>query len=61
MTVIPEDIEADEPVERVIFPHSDRTVHAAPSSERLYLHRAFINWIGSNVFKRTEISEDLLL
>ena len=31
-----------------------------PSSERLHLHRAFISWIGSNVFRRTEISEDIL-
>ena len=31
-----------------------------PSSERLHLHRAFISWLGSNVFRRTEISEDIL-
>ena len=31
-----------------------------PSSERLHLHRAFISWIGSNVFRRTKISEDIL-
>lgn len=27
-----------------------------PSSERLHLHRAFISWLGSNVFRRTAIS-----
>ena len=31
-----------------------------PSSERLHLHRAFISWLGGNVFRRTEISENIL-
>lgn len=31
-----------------------------PSSERLHLHRAFISWLGSNVFRRTEISKNIL-
>ena len=31
-----------------------------PPSERLHLHRTFISWLGKTVFKRTEISENIL-
>lgn len=45
---------------------SPERTHALPKrpqktySERLHLHRAFISWLGSNVFRRTEISKDIL-
>ena len=31
-----------------------------PASKNLHLHRAFISWLGGNVFRRTRISDNIL-